>query len=408
MLVWTDVAHDARVLREMAALVEAGHTIHVVGRAVPADWTPPPGVTVSSARARSPFRAGDAPSTESAKGPAAPGALPAAKAAARRLVRWLLLPEHVVVSLRTWTDEAYADAAGRAFDVVHVHDFTALALGHRLAGEHGVPLVYDAHEWWSGRARHGRPEPLRRRRQAAQEQRLARDAVAVLTVSEGIAQRFRAWGVRDVAVVRNTFPLGDVEAGHGGAADRQPVAGQGLRGVLYAGRVAEGRDLGTALAAAPLPDGARLVLMGPADHGYLPSPLPPGVELRPAVQVDQVDDVLRELGAALVSLEDSCDNHRLALPNKVFQAVRAGVPVVAADLPELARLVRAHGLGTLYRPGDPRSLAQAVAALSRTWPETVASVRAARAELRWEVDVQRLLEVYRRLPAPGGVPASLD
>ena len=35
-------------------------------------------------------------------------------------------------------------------------------------------------------------------------------------------------------------------------------------------------------------------------------------------------------------LQDTCENHRLALPNKVFEYVAAGVPVVASDLPELA------------------------------------------------------------------------
>ena len=403
MLVWTDVAHDARVLREMDTVVAAGHTVHVVGRAVPPDWQPPAGVTWSSAEARSPFRPGGAPSTER-RADRLPGEQPRSAGArgprsvvarlsgpVRRALRWLLLPEHVVLSLRSWTRDAYADASAREFDLVHAHDFTALPLGARLADEHGVPFVYDAHEWWPGRARHGRWEPLRRRREAALERRLATRAAAVLTVSEGIAERYRHLGVRDVTVIRNTFPL---------ALDGP--SGTHLDGVLYAGRVAVGRDLATALAAAPRLGRRRLVLMGPVDPGFLPpADVPPGVELRPAVPVEDVDAVLREVGAALVSLEDTCDNHRLALPNKVFQAVRAGVPVVAADLPELARLVRAHGLGTLYRPGDPGSLVAAVAALAEGYDGYVGRVVSARESLRWEADSARLREVYERLAAAG-------
>ena len=57
MLVATSVATDTRVLREARALAEAGHGVHIVGRSVPTDWTPPAGITVSSVGTSSVFRA---------------------------------------------------------------------------------------------------------------------------------------------------------------------------------------------------------------------------------------------------------------------------------------------------------------------------------------------------------------
>ena len=78
MLVWTGVATDTRVLREASALVAAGHRVHVIGRAVPADFVPPDGVSVQSC-----------------------GVAPSAQTRTReltgfeRLGRWALLPVHV-------------------------------------------------------------------------------------------------------------------------------------------------------------------------------------------------------------------------------------------------------------------------------------------------------------------------
>jgi glycosyltransferase involved in cell wall biosynthesis len=43
-------------------------------------------------------------------------------------------------------------------------------------------------------------------------------------------------------------------------------------------------------------------------------------------------------------LQDTCENHRLALPNKLFEYLAAGVPVVVSDLPEMGGLVRALGV----------------------------------------------------------------
>jgi glycosyltransferase involved in cell wall biosynthesis len=106
---------------------------------------------------------------------------------------------------------------------------------------------------------------------------------------------------------------------------------------------------------------------------------------------------LRRAGVALVTHSDRFESHRLALPNKLFHAVLAGVPVVATDVPELASVVRAHSLGELYRPGDPAALAAAVNRVTSGYPERLAAVGAARGELSWDADAERLRSAYRSL-----------
>jgi glycosyltransferase involved in cell wall biosynthesis len=81
------------------------------------------------------------------------------------------------------------------------------------------------------------------------------------------------------------------------------------------------------------------------------------------------------------------------------------VPVVAADLPELARLVAEQGLGATYRPGDPASLACAVADVVARYPAAVAAVAAAQQRFGWEHDAAVLVEAYRDLP-PARPPRS--
>ena len=124
-----------------------------------------------------------------------------------------------------------------------------------------------------------------------------------------------------------------------------------------------------------------------------------------AVPPEQVARLLTDAGLALVTHSDRWENHRLALPNKLFHAVAAGVPVVATDVGELAAAVRRHGLGTLYRPGDAGGLVRAVEEACRRYPELVAAVRAAGPELSWEHDAKVLLGVYERLAARSGPAA---
>jgi glycosyltransferase involved in cell wall biosynthesis len=380
MLVTSDVARDARVLREAAALAAAGHRVHVQGKDVPEGWQPA-GFTVGSAGGGSGLRRTTAPVGRQGR--------------ALRAARWLLLPRHRRRVWREWTRQTEAAVRDRTYDVVHAHDFTTLPLAARLAAARGARLVYDAHEWWSGRQRHGRPTPLERRRERRAEAGLVARADAVLTVSEGIAERLGRWAGRPVTVVRNTFPR----------AAGTPAVPRAPRGVVYAGRIGGGRDLETVLAgAAELGPELATVLVGPADAAYLArlDLVRSAVELRPPLDGDAVDEVLRECGLPVVTLTDTCDNHRLALPNKLFHAVRAGVPVVAADLPELRRVVLRYGIGEVYRPSDAASYAAAVRRAAARYGELCAAVAAAADELSWERDAAPLVAVYAELERAAG------
>lgn len=383
MLVQSDVAHDARVLREARSLADEGHAIHIVGKDVPEAWEPPTGVTVESVSGGSGLKA--------QPGAGATGSVPGGIAGkARGAARWALLPQHRQAVWRTWRERAREAVGDREFDVVHAHDFNVLVLAAELAERGDARLVYDSHEWWSGRERHGRPTPLERARELRVEQQIVAKADAVLTVSEGIAERLGRWRDTPVVVVRNTFPLQ--------AAPFDDELPERPRGAVYAGRIGAARDIETLLTATAALELDSL-LMGKADREFLPHlPLTGArVRIEPARPVDGVDEVLRAVGISVVTLTDTCENHRLALPNKVFHAVRAGVPVVAADLPELRRLVTNYGIGALYRPGDAESMRDALARVMDDYVGLCARVAVARGELNWDQDSKELVRVYESL-----------
>lgn len=378
MLVWTGVATDTRVLREAGALVADGMAVHIIGRAVPQDFVPPPGITVASA--------GQAPSSAGRA---------RALTAPERLARWALLPTHVARRMTTWQEQArasaraWAEANGPA-DVVHVHDFSALPPGHDLAREWGVPLLYDTHEYWVGRPVEGRPAPSRRRAERDLEGRLASEAAAVVTVGEGVARALRAdhpdWP--PIEVVRNTFPL----------RDDLPEPAVAPSGLVYGGRLAADREL-EVIAAASRHTALPVTLVGPGDDEWLRGFRAERCTVLPAESIPALDARLLAAGAALVTHSDRWPNHRLAMPNKLFHAVSLGLPVVATDVGELGALVRAHEVGTLYRPGDADGLVQAIADLTADYPRFAAKARAARAALSWERDAHTLRGVYATMRA---------
>lgn len=382
MLVWTGVATDTRVLREATTLVSAGARVHIIGRAVPDTFEPPAGVSVESG-GRAPLSAGRSRQLTPPE----------------RMARWALLPRHVAKRMGAWQAEAlglaraWAASNGRP-DVVHVHDFSALPTGHTLSAEWGVPLIYDTHEYWVGRPVEGRRAPLLRRREARTEDALVRDATAVITVGAGVANALRAdhptWP--EITVVRNTFPLRDDLPPPG---EEQPSEHptDPPRRLVYGGRLAAYREL-EVIASASERSALPITALGPADDEWLRTFHAKAVEVLPAEPLTALDARLRDAGAALVTHSDAWLNHRLAMPNKLFHAVSLGLPVVATDVGDLGALVREHGLGTLYAPGDADGLVRAIDELLEHHSTFVAAAAAARSTLSWSADSDALLRVY--------------
>ena len=376
MLVATSVATDTRVLREARTLVGAGHSVHIIGRSVPEGFDAGDGITVSSVGTSSVFRAEGQPSLSGRK-----------LSAPVRFARWFLLPQHRRSSFGRWADGAIADARGRDFDVVHAHDFTALRAADALAAERGVPFVYDSHELWTGMPREHRPTPLADRRERRDEARWGGRAAAVITVGDGVAAALRdLHGWRNITVVHNSFPF----------TGELPAPLPEPRGLVYAGRVAAFRELET-IAEARRRVEVPITVVGPADETWLGTFDRAELEVLPARPLAQASELLVSAGLSLVTHSDKWLNHRLAMPNKLFHAVSLGIPLVATDVGELGRMVREYDLGTLYEPGNADSLVRAISDAVREYPKLVGNVRAARPELSWDADADRLLTVYEEL-----------
>ena len=377
MLVATTVATDTRVLREAQCLVSEGFEVSIIGRNVPNDFVAPDGMHIYSASSGQGLR------------PAAMGSLTTKRLPPHlRAIRWFLLPQHRNRSFAVWAEAAYVIATSMKFDVVHAHDFTALEVGERLSREHHVPFVYDSHEWWLGRQRQYRATPFIDRREAALEKKLAAHAVAVITVGESIADLMRTQrGLRNVHVVRNSFP----------SPKNNSNVVSPPNGIIYAGRIDAFRELEVII------DVSQKITLGISwmgDHenqwatNYVPKARAAGIEVLTSQSIEAVTKAMQHAGLVFVTHSDQFESHRLALPNKLFHAVHAGVPVIATDVTELAIIVRKYDLGELYDAGDSQSMVAAITRAIARHSQLIANVRAAQRELSWESDAEVLRGIY--------------
>jgi len=379
MLVATSVAGDSRVLREAESLVRAGFSVEIVGKEVPSDFDVPKGIKVHSSTSGHGLRPNSMSSLRTKK-----------LAPHMRLIRWMLLPTHRAKSFKAWADGAYELASNLDFDIVHAHDFTALEIGARLSRERNVPLVYDSHEWWLGRQRQYRPTPLTDRREARLERELVQQAYVVITVGKSIGDLMRTQREgKNVQVVRNSFPK---------TSDTSLLVTTPPKGVIYAGRIDAFRELETIIAASKTVS-LSITWMGDYENQWathwVPAARAAGIEVLPSQPLGAVTTAMQNAGLAFVTHSNQFESHRLALPNKLFHAVQAGVPVIATNVSELAGVVREYDLGELYETGNAESMQKAIERAIDRHSDLVSSVNRAKSVLSWEEDEKVLVKIYR-------------
>jgi glycosyltransferase involved in cell wall biosynthesis len=103
-------------------------------------------------------------------------------------------------------------------------------------------------------------------------------------------------------------------------------------------------------------------------------------------------------------------NERLSTPNKLFESIAAGLPVVSSDFPERRRIVLDDPegpLGAVCDPTDPDALAAAIGAILDLSPAERATLRArvtraAHARYTWDRQFEAALEAYDALVSTDG------
>jgi glycosyltransferase involved in cell wall biosynthesis len=289
----------------------------------------------------------------------------------RRLVafvRWSLWP-HTVRGWWHTLDRELAPA-----DVIHACGSLTIrpALSARdraRATGHRAIAVYDAiDDVFESNNVLDMPGVLRRWH-ARRERRWATSADVRTTVNDALAERLaRRWSIAEPPIVIPNYP----EVAGGGADHPDRIRRTlGLpptkRIVLFQGRLGPNLGLDEAAEAILLVPDAALVLIG--FGRWWDRSLARDREARwtgrhftlPAVHPDELASWTASADASLVPLPPVSFNQRHSTPNKFWESIAAGTPVVVGpDLPVMGTLVTTFDLGVVAASGSPADLAAAI------------------------------------------------
>ncbi len=306
-----------------------------------------------------------------------------------------------------------------AADLYHACGYRALPVALRLAaaararGRAGI-VVYDAIdialETNTFIGRHRAWRWLYQRRERA----WARRADAVVTANEALAddlvRRLRLG--RRPGVLLNTPPRWtppDPAPDHIRAATGLAAS---TRVVVYLGRLSPHRGLEEAAeGVAGVPDAA-LVLVGfgsleDRERARDEDPRFAGRHFTlPPVHPDQVPEWAASADASLIALPPTSLNQRLSTPNKLWESLAGGTPVVVARETTVMRgIVERDDLGAVVDPADPADLARGLRAILDAPAEERAARRArclavAHDRYNWETTAIDYVALVTRLVPP--------
>jgi glycosyltransferase involved in cell wall biosynthesis len=278
------------------------------------------------------------------------------------------------------------------FDVVHAHDLDTLPLGVIISKLHNVPLVYDSHEIYGQMLAKKIPQVCIYGINHA-EKLLIKNVDTLITVTDYHVSHFQKMGVRKVFRVSNFKDIIDVE---------YKTAGNNELNLLYIGGLIKARFLLEAIEVCNSIEGVRLIIYGDGElfddilqaskKGQYKN-----VEALGRLPMNLVYDETKKADVVLCMLDPGNFNNRVGPPNKLFEAMVCGRPVIATEGTYSGSVVREEDIG-IVSEFNKNAFEKAVRFL-RDNPDTVKrlgrnSLKSALNTYNWKEEERTLLAVY--------------
>jgi len=283
-------------------------------------------------------------------------------------------------------------------DLIFANDLDTLTAGFLASLILHKSLIYDSHEYFT-EVPELQKHPFARKVWLTIEQGILPKLKNSITVNQSIADIYnRKYNINMIAV-RNV------------PSQRVPLATpylhlkQDKKVILYQGAVNHGRGLEWIIDAMPLLDNVMLWVCGDGDllevikQRVVERNVSDRVMFLGTINIEHLEHYTRcaDLGLCLLSEEN--ENYYYSLPNRIFDFIRVGVPVLATDFPEIRQVVDKYHTGELINHYEPDFLAQTIERILLQWatlPDKAQRFHDAIEEFCWENEELRLMEVIQR------------
>ena len=291
--------------------------------------------------------------------------------------------------------------SGEKFDVMVCNDLNTLPIGvlFKLVKNKNIKIIYDAHEY---ETEINGLNGIRKKLTKWQERLLIRYVDKIITVSDSIAKEYtRLYAVPKPYIVLNCPKYQEVTKQNLFRESLEIRSEQVI--FLYQGGLSRGRGIETLLDAFSSLESDQYVLVCMGE-GPLESLVQKkakqysSIFFQPAVSSQILLNYTASADYGIFFYEDTCLNHRYCSPNKIFEYIMAGLPVLTSNLYEIKRLVEDNELGVVAEDNTVKGFTNAVnITLEQDYQKIKFKVEKIRHLYSWEAQEKVLYQVYSNL-----------
>lgn len=314
---------------------------------------------------------------------------------------------HIITLLRLFQASLKEDA-----DVYHCHEPDALCIGVLLKKIKNKKIVYDVHEHWPSMAALTAFGPLGQKIVKYRhidgfiqffteyfELYLAKKADRIITVSDSVAERFHKIGLETYNIMNVPMILQENVNNH-------KINPNDI--VYVCGKLgfSKGVDIALQMLSSLKKDYTHihLTLIGDLQDdvlGQIDYHLKERVEITGFVPYEIMYRKISEGGVGLILFQNTHYNSYIGLPNKLFDYMMCGLPVVASDFPEIRKVIQTSECGIVVDVEDVDSIVKGVKYLLDN--PTEAQIMGERGrmaiedEYNWDKMENKLLALYETI-----------
>ncbi len=287
--------------------------------------------------------------------------------------------------------------------IVHCHDLWTLPAVYLLRIIKKFNIVYDAHEYYEGLEIFNRNR-IRKKLWMLAEQMAIKKVDVLITISDPIAGLYHKKypDLQKIEVIRN-LPQKE-RPSESQNNDILPKTTDKL--IVFQGHFKPGRGLIQLIESMKLLDKVHLVLIGGGEiendirEKIVNFDLQSKVSLIGYIPTDQLITTTSRADLGVVLFEKTSLNYTYALPNKFFEYIMAGIPILASNLDTLTEYLETYGLGMSVNPEDVEEIAQSIKIMLsdenklKEWRDN--AIKASRI-LNWENESIKMNQIYENI-----------
>ncbi len=295
-------------------------------------------------------------------------------------------------------------------NIIHAHDLNMLPLGKKIKRTYKSKLIYDSHELYVYRNKPYITPNWFKKLETGVERRNIKHADKVITVSQSIVEHLQKTYKIDTPELIMNAPSKKSKQELSPKNNFRTLlnVSDDKKILIYSGAISFNRGLDKIIEALKNIPNAYLIYLGRGNENFK-------MYLAETAKLNQVDNRFTMYGPVkpyevtsfvqsadigVAPIENVCLSYYYCAPNKVFEYIQGGIPVVASNFPDLKMVVEDNKIGTTFNPDSPLDIAEKINTilnddeLLRLFKSNTHNLKD---KYKWENEQTKLLALYKEL-----------